>query len=117
MPRYEVNDSATRETRRKGALAAAAAKRRRRVAAEQAAGERIAVLAEQAVEGLERALASTEEQVAFRACKEVLDRVLGKPQQAIDIGWPSTFDPSLLSDEDLDAMHGLLLKAQPHEEQ
>jgi hypothetical protein len=69
------------------------------------------VLTEAAVEVLKRLLDEND----FRAAKEVLDRVLGRPRQAIDFGWPKTFDPSMLSDDELDQMHTLLLKSQPPE--
>jgi hypothetical protein len=50
----------------------------------------------------------------FRAVKEVLDRVLGRPAQAVDIGWPQYFDPALLDDNELARLKALLEKAQPN---
>lgn len=51
--------------------------------------------------------------MVFRAVHEILDRVLGRPRQQVDVGWPKTFMPDKLTDAELEQMHTLLLKAQP----
>jgi hypothetical protein len=117
MPRHDVNKDATAETRRKGALAAAQAKRVKRVEAEEAASEALSGLIQSALAKLEALLDSDDDHVRFRAVKEVLDRVCGRPAQAValEMGWPKGFDPTMLSDDELDQLKQLLLKSQPRE--
>jgi hypothetical protein len=71
----------TLEDRRRGALGAAAAKRVKREAARELAIERIAGLADKAVMRLEQLLDSSDDRVAVKAAKDVLDRVLGRATQ------------------------------------
>jgi hypothetical protein len=49
----------------------------------------------------------------FRVVKEVLDRVLGKPTQAVELGLPRYFDPEMLDDDELEQLRVLLEKSQP----
>lgn len=117
MPRHDVNKDATAATRRKGALKAAEAKRFKRAEAEQAALEALSGLTESALAKLAALLESVDDHVRFRAVKEVLDRVCGRPALAVDLemGWPKYFDPQLLDDAELDQLKLLLLKSQPSE--
>jgi hypothetical protein len=114
MPKHDVNRTAAKESRRKGALAAAAAKRRRRAEAEQIAQERIAGLTDKALDRFEHLLSSEEDSVVFRVVKEVLDRVLGKPTQAAELGLPRYFAPEMLDDDELEQLRVLLEKSQPN---
>jgi hypothetical protein len=102
----------TAAERRAGQAAGAATKRRRRAEAEQIALDEVAILTTAAVAVLKKLLDEDD----FRAAKEVLDRVLGRPRQQVDVGWPKTFDPSMLTDKELDEMHTLLLKSQPEDD-
>jgi hypothetical protein len=115
MARYDVNKHATAETRRRGARGAAAVKRRKRAEAEAISLQRIAELTGSALDKLEQLLDSADDHVTFRAVKEVLDRVLGRPRQALEVSLPGTFDPSLLSDDELAQLEVLLTKSQPEQ--
>ena len=101
--------------RRRGQAAGAATKRRRRAEAEQRAVDAVdsALRKLEQLAPLERLLESEDDHVVFRAVHEILDRVLGRPRQQVDVGWPKTFMPDKLTDAELEQMHTLLLKAQP----
>ncbi|MGH2712514.1 MAG: hypothetical protein ACRDOS_17010 [Gaiellaceae bacterium] len=84
MPRHDVNEHATPETRRKGAAAAAETKRRRREKERQLLAElrgerldaaigRLATAAERAAEAIETLLAAESEPVRLRAAVAVLE--------------------------------------------
>jgi hypothetical protein len=84
MPRHDVNDHATAETRRLGALAAANAKRERREEARRLleetrrekldeAVERLAGAANRAAEAIEQLLGAESESVKLRAALGVLE--------------------------------------------
>lgn len=80
MPHHDVNQHATAETRRKGALAAAETKRRRREQRRtrlDAAADKLAESAEQAAETVSRLLAAKSETVQLRAAVGVL-QLLGE---------------------------------------
>jgi hypothetical protein len=103
----------TASERRHGQAAGAATKRRRRAEAEQVAAERIAGLTDKALDRFENLLSSEEDHVVFRVVKEVLDRVLGKPTQAVELGLARYFDPEMLDDDELEQLRVLLEKSQP----
>jgi hypothetical protein len=88
MMRHDVNQHATEATRRAGAYAAAEAKRQRRAQAKDIATEQLAEMTAPALARLEELLGS-EDRVAIRAALSVLDRVLGRPGQAIESSGPA----------------------------
>ena len=75
----------TTAERRRGALAAAASKRAKREEARRQSAERIAAMTDAALDRLEQLLAAEDGQVAARAVREVLDRALGRPTQAVEL--------------------------------
>src|SRR5690242_11083869 len=79
MPLHEF----TEDECRRGAAAAAEAKRAKREAAGRLAIERLADKLERAGDVLAEKLDSDDETIQLRAIREVFDRVLGRPAQAI----------------------------------
>ncbi len=75
----------TGEERRRGAYATHAARRAKREAARQLAVERLAGMTEKALTRLENLLLAEDDPTAARAVREVLDRVLGRPTQAVEV--------------------------------
>src|SRR5919204_5368495 len=75
----------TTDERRRGALAAAAAKRAKREEARRRSAGRIAAMTDAALDRLEQLLAADDDQIAARAVREVLDRALGRPTQAVEL--------------------------------
>lgn len=85
MPRPDPREIATAETRSKGGQARAAKHRELRAEARQLAVERLAGMTDKALVRLEGLLLAESDADAYRAVKEVLDRVLGRPTQAVEL--------------------------------
>src|SRR5436309_1710306 len=81
----DVNDHATFESRSAGGHARAARYREVRDEAQRNAVAQLAGMTAKALLTLEAILDGEDDPDAFRAAKDVLDRVLGRPSQAVEV--------------------------------
>lgn len=115
MPRpKDIAQRASAESRSKGGRARAAKIRAEKEAAREAALGRVAELVDKALDRLEVSLDADDERLALQAARDVLDRVLGRPTQALAVEpFPLKIDLTVLTDEELDELKRILVKAKP----
>ena len=75
----------TPEERSRGGQHSGEVRREKRDEARRTAAERLAGMTDDALTRLEKLLLAEDDQIAARAIREVLDRVLGRPRQALEL--------------------------------